>query len=313
MPALTKAVGLNFPRTLLEFQTRFSTEENCRTYLRRMRWPDGFLCPRCQGNHAFSLPKRGLEQCKKCGYQVSLTSGTVMHQSHIPLTQWFWAAYLMSTLKPGISALQLQRSLGLSSYQTAWTMCHKLRRAMIRPGREQLSGAVEVDEAYVGGKEIGVIGRKKETKSLVVVAVEVRQRSAGRIRMQVIPNAAAESLIPFIETNVVKGSRVKTDGWTGYKGLDSKGYHHEPKPQKDPTQASKLLTWVHRVISNLKTWLLGTYHGVDPYHLQYYLDEFTFRFNRRFIREHGFLSLLGIGVRTQATPYKMLRHSEQIG
>jgi len=304
-------VGASFPRTLIEFQLRFQTAEACRAYLRYVRWPEGFCCPRCRGPQAFVLPRRTLDQCKTCGYQVSLTAGTVMHHSHLALPQWFWAAYLMSTLKPGISALQLQRSLGLGSYRTAWALCHKLRRAMVRPGREQLVGPVEVDEAFIGGPERGVVGRQTETKMLVVVAVEVREQRAGRVRMQVIPDASADSLIPFVVLNVASGSRVITDGWKGYAELAAKGYRHTPKPQRAPERASKLLPWVHRVISNLKTWLLGTHHGgVNPYHLQYYLDEFTFRFNRRFIREQAFLSLLGIGVQQQAPTYKQLRSSE---
>lgn len=299
-----------FPRTLLEFQTRFQTPEACRAYLRYIRWPEGFWCPRCRGHQAFPLPRRNLDQCKGCGYQASLTAGTIMHRSHVSLPQWFWAAYLMSTLKPGISALQLQHALGLGSYRTAWLLCHKLRRAMVRPGREQLVGPVEVDEAFIGGREIGVVGRQTKTKTLVAIAVEVRGPRAGRIRMQVIPNASAHSLTSFVVAHIAPGSRVITDGWLGYAGLEAKGYVHDPKPQRAPEKASQLLPWVHRVVSNLKTWLLGTYHGVNPYHLQYYLDEFTFRFNRRFIREQAFLSLLGISVQQQATTYKRLRSSE---
>jgi transposase-like protein len=176
--------------------------------------------------------------------------------------------------------------------------------------RDQLVGPVEVDEAFVGGREIGVVGRQTQSKSLVVVAVEVRGHRAGRLRMQVIPDASADSLSAFVVTNVTRGSRVITDGWKGSTELEAQGYRHTPKPQRAPERASKLLPWVHRVISNLKTWLLGTYHGVDPYHRQYYLDEFTFRFNRRFIREQAFLSLLGIGVQQQALTYQPLRSSE---
>lgn len=300
-----------FPRTLLEFQHRFPTPEACRAYLRYVRWPEGFCCPRCHGQQAFALPRRHLEQCKGCRHQTSLTAGTVMHGSHLALTYWFWTAYLMSTLKPGISALQLQRTPGLGAYRTAWVLCHKLRRAMVRPGREQLVGPVEVDEAFIGGREIGVIGRQTVTKTLVAVAVEVRGRRAGRLRMQVVPDAAEATPTAFVTTHVAAGSRVITDGWSGYAGLMAAGYHHTPRPQRRPENAAKLLPWVHRTISNLKTWLVGTYHGVDSSHLPYYLDEFTFRFNRRFVREQAFLSLPGIGVRQPAPTYKQLRSSEQ--
>ncbi len=226
--------GVSFPRTLLEFQARFPTPEACRAYLRLVRWPEGFVCPRCRGPEAFALPRRNLDQCKACGYQVSLTAGTILHRSRVPLPQWFWAAYLMSTLKPGISALQLQRTLGLGSYQTAWLLCHKLRRATVRPGREQLVGPVEVDEAYIGGREIGVTGWQTATKTLVVIAVEVRGRRAGRVRLHVIPDASAASLTAFVVLNVTSGSRVITDGWTGYADLKARGYRHMPKPQRTP-------------------------------------------------------------------------------
>jgi transposase-like protein len=256
------------------------------------------------------LPRRHLDQCKVCGYQVSLTAGTLLHRSRVPLPQWFWAAYVMSTVTPGLSALQLQRVLGLGSYRTAWLLCHKLRRATVRPGRAPLVGPVEVDEAFIGGREIGVVGRQTVTKTLIAVAVEVRGRRAGRVRLQVIPDAATNTLTAFVRTQVAAGSQVITDGWAGYTALTAQGHRHEPRPQRAPANASRLLPWVHRVVSNLKTWLLGTHHGVDPYHLPYYLDEFAFRFNRRFVREHAFRSLLGIGVQQPATTYKQLRSSE---
>lgn len=300
----------SFPKSLAEFQARFSTEEACAAYLAQSRWPDGFICPRCGGTEAFSLARRGLYQCKPCGYQVSLTAGTVMHRTRVPLTQWFRAAYLMTTLTPGISAVQLQRQLGLGSYRTAWTMLHKLRRATVNPDRERLRGKVEVDDAYVGGKEEDVVGRQVETKTPVAVAVEVRGRASGRIRLRALRDMSGESLVPFVRAAVEPGSTVYTDGWSGYKGLKKAGYKHRARPMKGAKNPSKLLRHAHRAVSNLKAWLLGTHHGVSPKHLQPYLDEFAFRFNRRRTPMAAFQTLLGIGSRVATVTYKMLCASE---
>lgn len=202
----------------------FSTEDACAAFLAQSRWPDGFICPRCRGTEAFDLPRRGLCQCKPCGYQVSVTAGTVMHATRTPLAQWFRAAYLLTTLTPGISALQLQRQLGLASYQTAWTMLHKLRRATVNPDREKLRGTVEIDDAYVGGKEEDVVGRQVETKTPVGVAVEVRGRASGRIRLSALSDVSAKSLLPFVQVAVEVGSTVDTDGWSGYERLEEAGW-----------------------------------------------------------------------------------------
>ena len=303
----------SFPRSLAEFQTLFSTEEACTAYLVQSRWPDGFVCPRCGRKEAFALPRRSLYQCKPCGYQVSVTAGTVMHATRTPLVQWFRAAYLMTTLTPGISALQLKRQLGLASYQTAWTMLHKLRRATVNPDREQLRGKVEVDDAYVGGKEKDVVGRQVETKTPVALAVEVRGRASGRIRLRTLRDVSAESLVPFVQRAVESGSTVYTDGWSGYEGLKKAGYKHRIRLMKSAKEPSKVLPHAHRAISNLKTWLLGTHHGVFPKHLQPYLDEFAFRFNRRRTPMAAFQTLLGIGSRVETVTYNMLCASESSG
>ncbi len=303
----------DFPTSFAEFQRRFCTDEACICFLAQSRWPDGFICPRCSGKEAFRLRRRGLYQCKSCGYQVSVTAGTVMHRTRTPLVQWFRAVYLMTTLTPGISALQLQRQLGLVSYQTAWTMLHKLRRATVNPDREKLRGPVEVDDAYVGGKEEDVIGRQVETKTPIVVAVEVRGRASGRIRLRALPDVSSASLIPFVETNVEPGSTVCTDGWSGYEGLKKAGYEHSLRPMKGAKDSSEVLRHAHRAISNLKAWLLGTHHGVSPKHLQPYLNEFAFRFNRRRTPMAAFQTLLGIGARVETVTYNMLCASERNG
>lgn len=293
----------DFPRTLAEFQNKFATADACLDYLVHVRWPDGFECPRCEHREAW-LVRRRLFRCQRCHAEVSVTAGTVMHRTHLPLQHWFWAAHLMSTLTPGISALQLQRQIGLGSYETALSLCRRLRRAMVNPLREPLCGVVEVDEAYIGGPRKGEGGRGS-SKSLVVVAVENRGDHTGRVRLAVVPDASQESLHGFVRKHVIPSSQVNTDDWGGYKGLEEHGYQHRPRIQGDPARAAKILPWVHRVIGNLKTWLRGTHHGrVEDIHLQSYLDEFAFRYNRRRSREHAFLTLLILATKqhSQAHP-----------
>lgn len=292
-----------FPTTLAEFQRRFSTERSCRDYLVRVRWPEGFACSRCGGTQAWVVGLRRL-RCRACRQTVWLTAGTILHGSHLPLRTWFWTAYLMSTLTPGISAWQLYKLLGVGSYETALRLTRRLRRAMVNPLREPLRGVVEVDDAYVGGPERGkrgVTGRGVRTKIPIVVAVENRGDHAGRMRVQVIPDVSEESLSAFIQRHIAPGSQVNTDGWWPYRHLDARQYHHRPKVQGTPARAGKILPWVHRVTGNLKTWLRGTHHGrVTRPHLQEYLEEFTFRFNRRRVRESAFLTLLMLA--TQLKP-----------
>ena len=302
-----------FPRTLAEFQARFADEAACRTSLAASRWPDGYRCPRCEHGQAFELPRRGLWQCKACGHQTSVTAGTVLHRSRTPLREWFWAAYLITTHTPGMSALQLQRQLGIPRYETAWTLLQKLRRAMRRPGRERLRGTVEVDETYIGNQEGLRGGRQLGDRALVVGAVEVRGRASGRVRLQVVPDASGSSLTGFVHTNVELGTIVITDGWQGYAPLSRMGYPRHPTTQRRPARAAVILPRVHRVFGNLKTWLRGTHHGVDPKHLQAYLDEFTFRFNRRRTPMAAFQSLLSLTGAHGPTTYKMLYASELTG
>jgi len=297
----------DFPRTLAEFQDRFAAEEDCRRYLVACRWPDGFLCPRCGSRDACELAERELFQCGSCRRQASVTAGTVLHRTRVPLRLWFAAAYLVTTHTPGFSALQLQRQLGLSRYETAWTMLQRLRRAMLRPERDHLSGVVAVDEAYVGGIEEGHRGGRwrDSSKSIVVAAVEVRGRGSGRLRLAVVEDLSAASLVSFVKASVAAGSTVLTDGWQGYAALRQE-YDHQPSTVGDAKNASKLLPQAHRVFSNLKTWLKGTHHGVSAKHLPHYLDEFVFRFNRRRTPMAAFQSLLGLTTQHPPATYKML-------
>jgi len=299
----------DYPRDLAEFEARFSTEAACREYLLRLRWPDGFCCPRCAGRKTW--PLRGvLLQCSGCGYQSSVTAGTIFQDTRKPLTVWFRAMWWVTSQKNGASALGLQRILGLGSYKTAWTWLHKLRRAMVRPGRDRLSGRVEVDETYWGSEEEGVRGRQTETKTLIVVAAQEDGDGIGRIRMRRIPDASAESLMPFVEEAIEPGSVVHTDGWLGYLPLEGKGYRHRVTFLRGKKQSpSELMPRVHRVVSLLKRWLLGTHQGaVSQEHLDYYLDEFTFRFNRRTSRNRGklFFRLAQQAVAVQPVPYKSM-------
>lgn len=279
----------DYPSNLLQFERRFATKEACRVYLVGLRWPEGFRCPHCRSDRAWPRKAGGLIECAGCGYTVSATAGTIFDRTRIPLTVWFRAMWLLTHQKNGASALSLQRQLGLTRYETAWTVLHKLRRAMVRPGRDRLRGTVEVDETYVGGAEEGVRGRETYTKSLIGVAAEEAGEGVGRIRLATLADASGVSLLPFVEASVESGSVIHTDAWEGYRGLKAKGYQHEiTNIKRSGKQAHEVMPRVHRVASLLKRWLLGTHQGaVRPLHLDYYLDEFTFRFNRRTSHSRG--------------------------
>jgi transposase-like protein len=278
----------DYPANLMEFETRFATEEACREYLFQMRWPEGFRCPRCGGSKAWPT-ERGLWHCAACSHQVSVTAGTVFQDTRKPLRMWFRAMWWVTSQKTGASAAGLQQALGLGSYQTAWTWLHKLRRAMVRPGRDRLWGLVEVDETYVGGHEDGAIGRGAKDKALVAIAVEKEGRKIGRVRMRVVKTFSSDELCGFVRDCVEPGSTIRTDGLNSYLALPGYGYVHDRIVQKKQKEtASELMPGVHLVASLLKRWLLGTHQGrVSHEHLGYYLDEFTFRFNRRKSRHRG--------------------------
>lgn len=299
----------DFPKDLLAFTARFSTEQECRHYLTDLRWPQGFVCPRCAGTRAWPTV-RGQMFCATCGRQTSPTAGTVLHKSRIPLRGWFLAMWLACTQKTGLSAAGLQRALGLGSYRSAWLLLHKLRCAMVRLERERLQGEVEIDETYLGGAEAGVRGRQLARKCLVVIAVELQGDTVGRIRLRHLADASADGLGEFVGDCVEPGSTVHTDGWKGYAGLTRAGYVHRISvTHGDPAIAEAEFPHVHLVISLLKRWLLGTHHGsIGSQHLQGYLDEFTFRFNRRKSRYVGkiFYRLLEQVISHQAVTYKAL-------
>ena len=305
----------DYPLSLSEFEKQFGTDEQCWQYLFRLRWPDGFICRRCGGTLAWRS-KRDRLVCASCQYQSSVTAGTIFQDTHKPLRLWFRAIWCVTSQKTGASALGLQRVLGLGSYRTAWTWLHKLRRAMVRPGRDRLSGQIDVDETYWGSKEAARQGREHGNKSMIVVAAQQDGKKIGRIRMRRVPDASAKSLHAFVMESIEPGSAVYTDGWAGYAGLDAKGYVHRPAKQGrlDIVGAEEdLLPRVHRVVSLLKRWMLGTHQGaISSEHLDYSLDEFTFRFNRRTSRHRGklFYRLVQQAAQVHPAPYSTLvRHA----
>ena len=303
----------DYPRTLLEFERRFRSDELCRDYLFPLRWPEGFLCPRCRGQRAWKT-RRGLWLCGTCRHQTSLTAGTIFQDSHVPLTIWFRAMWHVTSQKHGASALGLQRVLGLGSYKTAWALLHKLRRAMVRPHRDRLRGTVEVDEAYWGAPEAGVVGRQTETKALIAVAAEEDGPGIGRVRLRRIATADRTSLHGFIAASIEPGSTVRTDGLNAYLGLS--GYRHDRQVQRRQPAEEHLLPRVRRVVSLLKRWLLGTHQGaVRHEYLDYYLDEFTFRFNRRTSKSRGklFYRLAQQAVQVAPAPWQSLTEPQPLG
>ena len=303
-----------FPKTLREFQSKFATEEACQRYLAACRWPEGFVCPRCGNRDAYELVKRRCWQCTGCRHQVSITAGTILHNTKTPLTVWFWAAYLMTTDKRGVSALLLQRQLALRRYETAWMMLHKFRRAMVNLGREPLRGEVEVDDTWVGGTQAGLRGSRQlkgRKAALVLAAVEKRGRATGRARMAVIPDVKGVTVMAFLKNNVAPGSTVYTDGLKSFTGLQQAGFRHVSRTQPLAGElrkgAKSVVPLADRAIGNLQQWLIGTYHGVSREQLQVYLDEFVFRHNRRWLPMAAFRTLLGLGTGRKPTAYNQIR------
>ena len=289
--------GKDYPRNWNEFLDRFGTEEACLSYLEGLRWPQGFICPDCGVAAEPYRSSRTRLMCRSCGHQTTVTAGTIFDKTRTPLRVWLAGAWYLTNQKQGVSALGLQRVLGLGSYQTAWTMLHRFRRAMVRPDRERLKGCVEVDETYLAITDreapISAINRKNRTsKVLVILAVEMLQpKGFGRIRLQRIRNDGAECVIPFVQASIEPGAQVRTDGSAAYRTLSKLGYDHQRNVMlgaEVPAHVS--MAGVHRVASLVKRWILGTHHGsVQPEHLDAYLDEFVFRFNRRTSGSRGLL------------------------
>lgn len=295
MDSLRLRAGVHYPGSTGEFQSWFATDADCLDYLDWLRWPDGFVCPRCEHAGGWTVADDRYK-CAGCGARTSVTAGTLFDRRRTPLTVWFTACWMFAAQKDGISALSLQRALEIGSYPTAWSMLHRLRSVLVRPGRDRLAGTVEVDETYIGGEEPGLRGGRQHGKKVLTgVAVQVRPpRGIERCRMAPLADGSADTLHRFVTDHVEPGATVITDGWTGYLGLDKLGYVHDRRSQRaarlggqDPNE---LLPAVHRVASLAKRWLLGTHQGsVSEAHLPRYLNEFVFRFNRRRSRSRGLL------------------------
>lgn len=308
--------SIDYPRDFTEFNEWFAKESDCRDYLIKIRWPDGYKCFKCSYHGQPWITKRQYLKCPKCRSEISITSNTIFEGTRKPLMLWFQTIWFVTSQKNGASALGLQRVLGLNSYQTAWAWLHKLRRAMVRKGRDRLNGPFEVDETYIGGHESGVGGRETKTKTFVGIAVERRGKAMGRIRLQIMKNASIENCEMFVKNCVNPGSLIYTDGWAGYANLEKLGYKHQTvNLSKSDKLAHKLLPHVHRIASLLKRVLLGTHQGgVQAHQLAYYLDEFTFRFNRRSSRSRGllFYRLMEQAVDQIPQPYKNLVGGNQV-
>jgi transposase-like protein len=316
----------NFPDTLLDFQKTFPDEDACASYMEGLRWPEEFVCPHCSsvGEPYRFANRRTVLRCRSCKADTRLTAGTIMQDSRTPIQIWFWGAYLLTSFTPGISATQFQRQMGVKNYETAFQILHKLRMAMVRPGRDKIGsdGYLEIDEAFVGGRTRGE-GRGVTHKVLVAAAVEVRSLEnplrkgerkvyAGRLRLAMVKDRSAAALEAFVSDSVIPGSSIVTDGWGGYDNLKTLGYNHQPTViNGDHSKTDAALPMVHLVFSNLKTWLLGTHHGVSPHHLPAYLNEFTFRFNRRFYPMGAIDSVLGIMANIPGRTYKDLYEVKQ--
>ncbi len=294
--------GVDYPRAWDQFLDWFPDDDACRRYLEGIRWKGGFECPGCGEAGVAFQGSRGRWICRRCGRQSTVTAGTIFEKTRTPLRSWLAAAWHVVNQKQGVSALGLQRALGLGSYQTAWAMLHRLRRAMVRPGRERLHGVVEVDESIVGRsppnsardveKKQMLTVKRQAQRSIVMVAVELKDpKGFGRIRLQRVPDKSENSVLPFVLDAVEPGSVVRTDGSEAYRNLELHGYGRERKVMLGATDPAHVtMPGVHRVVALLKRWLLGTHQGaVQPEQLDYYLDEFTFRFNRRTSRSRGLL------------------------
>ena len=313
----TSVGKLSFPQSELELGQLFSSDERCLEYLYQIRFPDGFECWNCGGKKGYPIAERKAIECAACGKWTFLTAGTVMEKSKTSLCKWFAGAFFMTTLTPSMSALQFQRRLLVPSYECAFQMFHKLRAALVVPDRTKLEGEIEMDETMIGGHRIGPPGRGAEGKSLVIGAVEVvhywqkgKERTrAGRARLLHVEDASGKTIVGFLKDYVEKGTLVRTDGWSGYSGIEKHGYRHDPFILRDPEQASKVFPHIHRVFGNLKAWIVGTFHGVSPKHMQAYLNEYVFRFNRRFEPWQAFNAALGLAAESDAPTYEQLYRS----
>lgn len=297
---------MEYPKNLREFDKTYRDDEACLVFLEELRWGNGFECQACGGDK-YWLISAGLRKCKTCLFANSVKVGSIFESSKLPLKTWFYGIWWMTSQKTGVSALSLQKNLGLGSYRTAWLLLHKIRNSMIHADRSLLHGEVEVDEAFIGGIRSGKRGRGAEGKELIVIAAECSgEKRVGRVRIQRVPNASTKNLETFILANVASGSTIHTDGWRSYNDVGKLGYKHLPR-KSATVHPDELLPRINTVTALLKRWLLGTLHGrLDPKHMDNYFEEFVFRFNRRTSKVRGLLfqRVLENSMRVSPTPYK---------
>lgn len=274
--------------SLIQFQRRFRTEAACRDYLFKLKWPEGFVCPSCGHRECYILPKRNLFQCKACNHQTSVTANTVMHKTRTPLRIWFWAIFLVANDKRGLSALQLSRNLEVS-YYVAWTMLHKIRFGMKnRDSAYDLLGVIEMDDSFFGSGAGGDKKGRGTRKTPVIIEASTHKDAVGFARMHVVEHVDKETIGRIVTEDIVQGQTIKTDGWKAYGVVKERGYNHQQWVNLTPKEVKNSLKWVHIISSNAKAFLLGTFHGIGKKHLQTYLDEFCYRFNRRHWEGQGF-------------------------
>ena len=311
-------------RNLIEFQKSFPDNDSCAKHLAEQRWPSGFVCPRCGHKEAWYLPKRRLFDCRNCRLQTSLTAGTIFHKTRVPLLKWYWLIYHMAMAKVVVSVFEMQRLLGVGCYETAWLMAHKVRSAMtVRDERYSLAGLVEMDETFFGPAGT-TRGRGSERKSVVLCAVSLYRNHKGEEKpgfahMRIVNDASAETIEDFLERlgcskKTKEGQQlletIRTDGWRSYgKVAKDKNLSHCKIVLRDPRAAGRLMPWIHRIITNAKSVIRGTHRGVSGKHLQAYLSEITYRFNRRFWEKELFDRLIQACVRAESITYEKLVHS----
>ena len=261
-----------------QFLKRFPNEKACAEYLYNIKWPNGYVCPVCGHRHGYALNRPGRYQCAKCRHQTSITANTVMHRTHLPLTKWFWAIYLVACDKRGISALTLAGRISVS-YETAWYLLKRIRMAMeARDAQYTLAGIIEFDDSYFGAKIKGKEGRGAGNQGVFVAVGKDKDGRPQYLKMLTTPNIQITSVKKFVDENLDEGSTVETDGFRSYRKPLAKNYTHLAE---DFNPDSEHLKWLHRIIGNAKAFINGTYHGTSTKHLQMYLSEYCYRFNRR--------------------------------
>lgn len=298
---------------LFDFQKKFSTEKRCHDFLFEQRWPNGFACPRCQHKHYSFVSKRKLYQCKNCKYQVSVTAGTIFHKNRKPLQKWFWMIFFITRSKTGQSIRHLQRLLEIGCYKTAWTMAHKIHKAMQeRDTRYKLGGLMEMDDAYFGERTVtGKRGRGAGGKSAVIIAVGTRidkdKVKPSFLMMEVTENMKKQSVQEFVERNISDGSHIKTDKFKSYHWLNNGTFEHKPIRIYNPKETLNYLPWVHIMIGNIKGIIKGGHHGVSSKHLSRFLCEYCYRFNRRFLENDMYINLIKACANTHTVTFAELR------